>query len=234
MNDFWVDFFSFLIRRLVGIRTVRFGLGVRFGRSTRFEGNNNIGNHVHIHRTFLGKGSYIAENSILNDTWIGRYTCIGSRVYVVRGQHPTGKFVSIHPAFFSAQGQAGFSFVEQDFFSEYKYIDKEKRYAVKVGNDVWIGSDVKILEGTVIHDGAVIACGAVVTKDVMPYEVVGGVPAKHIKFRFSEKQRKKLLENPWWEKEDEWLRKNVYAFHDIEYFERIIEKNEVWDSSNCI
>lgn len=221
MNSLLGDSFSFLIRRLVGIRTVKFGHGVRFGRETKFEGNNVVGHHVRIHRTFLGKGSYIAENSIVNDTWIGRYSCIGARVYVVRGQHPTEKFVALHPAFFSTKKQAGFTFVEQDYFLEYRYVDKEKKYAVKIGNDVWIGSDVKILEGTVIHDGAVVACGAVVTKDVMPYEVVGGVPAAHIKFRFTKEQREKLLDEPWWEKEESWLRRNADAFRDIGDFESL-------------
>lgn len=221
MNAFWGDCFSFLVRRIMGVRTVKFGHGVRFGKKTEFEGNNMIGHHVRVHRSFLGKGSYIAENSILNDTWIGRYSCIGERVNVVRGQHPTEKFVAVHPAFFSTQKQAGFTFVEKNYFPEYRYVDEEKKYAVKIGNDVWIGADVKILEGTTINDGAVIACGAVVTKDVMPYEIVGGVPAAHIKFRFSAEQRERLLANPWWEKEEKWLKQHVERFQDIKCFEEL-------------
>lgn len=218
MKELLEDLFSFFKRRIFGVKTVQFGFGVRFGKRTQFEGNNRIGHHVRVHRSFIGRGSYIGENSILNDSWIGRYTCIGQRVYVVRGQHPTEKFVSIHPAFYSTQKQAGFTFSDKDLFDEYKYADMKEKYAVKIGNDVWIGSDVKLLEGVTIHDGAVIACGAVVTKDVEPYEIVGGVPAKHLKYRFTEEQRKALIKTKWWDRNDEWMRENLLLFQNIEKF----------------
>jgi len=69
---------------------------------------------------------------------------------------------------------------------------------VKIGNDVWIGYGVIILPGVFIGDGAVIAAGSVVTKNVGDYEIVGGTPARHIKYRFTEKQIKSLKEIQWW------------------------------------
>ena len=69
---------------------------------------------------------------------------------------------------------------------------------VQIGNDVWIGARATILDGVKIGDGAVIAAGAVVTKDVPSYAIVGGVPAKVIKYRFDENRIKELLVEQWW------------------------------------
>ena len=69
---------------------------------------------------------------------------------------------------------------------------------VLIGNDVWVGAGAVILRGVTIGDGAVIAANAVVTRDVEPYEVVGGVPAKTIKFRVTPEQREHLVELAWW------------------------------------
>ena len=70
-----------------------------------------------------------------------------------------------------------------------------------IGNDVWIGLNATILDGVTIGDGAIVAAGAVVTKDVPPYAVVAGVPAKIIKYRFTESQIDFLLKFRWWEKD---------------------------------
>ena len=70
---------------------------------------------------------------------------------------------------------------------------------VRIGNDVWIGMDAKIMSGVIIRDGAVIGAGAVVTHDVMPYEIVGGVPAKHIRWRIAYQDQIKLLSLAWWD-----------------------------------
>lgn len=80
---------------------------------------------------------------------------------------------------------------------------------VNIGNDVWIGLNATILSGVIIGDGAVIAAGSVVTKNVEPYSIVGGVPAKFIKKRFEEKTIGKLLEFRWWEKDIDWIKKNI-------------------------
>ena len=73
---------------------------------------------------------------------------------------------------------------------------------VTIGNDVWLGYGATIMSGVTIGDGAVISANAHVVKDIFPYEIVGGNPAKHIKFRFSESVIEKLLELRWWELED--------------------------------
>jgi len=78
-----------------------------------------------------------------------------------------------------------------------------------IGNDVWIASNVKIKQGVTIGDGAVLATECFVTKDVPPYAVVGGNPAKIIRFRFTERQIKDLLEIKWWDWDDQIIRKMV-------------------------
>lgn len=82
----------------------------------------------------------------------------------------------------------------------------ENKGNIVVGNDVWIGFEAVIMAGVTIGDGAIIGSRAVVTKDVEPYSIVGGVPAKLIRKRFSEEQIKKLLEMKWWNLPEEKIR----------------------------
>ncbi|MCR5350110.1 MAG: CatB-related O-acetyltransferase [Acholeplasmatales bacterium] len=91
---------------------------------------------------------------------------------------------------------------------------------ITIGNDVWIGDDSMILSGVTIGDGAVIAARSVVTKDVPPYAIVGGVPAKVIRYRFTPEQIEKLEKIAWWNWDDEKVSKNMdkIANPDIDAF----------------
>lgn len=182
----------------------------------RFEGMNRLTTDVTFLTSSIGYASYIGTGSFIKNTKIGRYTCIATDVVTVAGSHPTSKFVSIHPAFYSTRKQAGFTYVSEEKFSDFNYIDKHQKFTVMIGNDVWIGSGVKIMEGVTIGDGAVVAAGAIVTKDVPPYAIVGGVPAKIIKYRFDEETIKKLLELKWWEKDQAWIKSHADDFDDVE------------------
>jgi len=93
-----------------------------------------------------------------------------------------------------------------------------------IGNDVWIGANAIILQGVTIGDGAIVAAGAVVTKDVPPYAIVGGVPAKVIKYRFPDSTIVKLLEIKWWDKPEEWILENVEKFSNVDDFIRFVEE----------
>ena len=176
------------------------------GFSTKFEGCNVIGKNSFFSGS-LGFGSYIGNNCSITAE-IGRYCSIASDVTFILGKHPTREFVSTHPAFFSTKRQAGFTYVNEDIFSEDSLI-------CKVGNDVWIGSGAKILPGVKIGDGAIIAAGAVVTKDVEPYSIVGGTPAKEIRKRFTDDEIEFLVELKWWDKPQEWIRENASKFNNI-------------------
>ncbi|GAA5521907.1 2,3,4,5-tetrahydropyridine-2,6-dicarboxylate N-acetyltransferase [Fodinibius salicampi] len=204
---------------------VHFKSDVKINRKVEFEGRNALYNNTVFLNSFLGFGSYVANNSMIRATKIGRFCAIGDNVRTGLGLHPTSKFVSIHPSFFSTKEQAGFTFVDKQLFKEHKYIDEENEYFVDIGNDVWIGNNVQIMDGIKIGDGAVLATGAVVTKDVEPYAIYGGVPAKLIKYRFDQETRQKLLKIEWWNKNIKWIQDNADIFSDINEFLNRIEQD---------
>ena len=181
----------------------------------QFGGHNIVYKGCKLHNVYLGKYSYIGGNAKLFNTRIGAYTSIGSDVRIVIGQHPTNRFVSTHPVFYSKKNEFGKNFAKKQLFEEYKYANKEHKLSVIIGNDVWIGENVTILEGVTIGDGAIIAAGAVVTKDVPPYAIVGGVPAKLIRYRFSDNEIEYLLNLKWWDKDEKWIEQHSNEFSDI-------------------
>jgi acetyltransferase-like isoleucine patch superfamily enzyme len=83
---------------------------------------------------------------------------------------------------------------------------------IEIGNDVWIGTSAIILSGVKIGHGAVVAAGSIVTKSVPPYAIVGGNPAKIIKYRLSEEKIEELLEMKWWDWSEEKIKKNIDFF----------------------
>lgn len=193
------------------------------GFHTVFEGNNVIGSNT-LFAGSLGFGSYIGNDSYI-EARIGRYCSISDHVIVVRGNHPTKKFVSTHPSFFSTRRQAGFTYVSRDKYNEIEYADRDAFVVIK--NDVWIGSGAILLNGITIGDGAIVAAGAVVTKNVEPYSIVGGVPAKRIRQRFSDEEIEKLMNFAWWNKSENWIKNNAESFEDIEKFLRIIQEKNI-------
>lgn len=188
------------------------------GVNTFFEGKNVLRNNAQICNSYLGYASYLAENTVLRKIKIGKYCAIGQNVRNGLSIHPSRDFVSIHPAFYSTAKQGGFTYVSKQKFEEHKYLDNEKKYFNEIGNDVWIGNNVILLDGIRIEDGAIIAAGSIVTKDVEPYTIVGGVYAKTIRKRFKDTQIKFLLELKWWNKDIDWIKKNVEFFADINKF----------------
>jgi acetyltransferase-like isoleucine patch superfamily enzyme len=202
---------------------LKLGKKVSLNLNSTFEGFNNIGDNCVIGDSYIGYGTYISSNSSLPYTKIGKYCAIGQNVQTCLGLHPSNTFVSIHPAFFSKSKQAGFSYTENQKFEEHKYIDSTKKFVTEIGNDVWIGNNVIIMDGITIEDGAIIAAGSVVTKNVLPYQIVGGIPAKPIKKRFSEEDIDFLLTIKWWDKPIEWIKKNSIEFINIENLKKSIK-----------
>ena len=179
--------------------------------SCTFEGKNKLGFGASLYHCKLGYGSYVAAYSELEYTDVGRYCSIGKNVKCVHGSHPSRDWVSTHPAFFSIREQEWLSFTKEQLFDE-------SIRPITIGNDVWIGNNVLLMAGVMIGDGAIIAAGAVVTKDVQPYEIVGGVPACRIRMRFSDEQIVVLLKTKWWNRDETWIKEHARAFVHIKSF----------------
>lgn len=172
----------------------------RINNNVLFEGHNSLMSNVTVVNSYIGEGTYINDDSKILNSRIGRYCSIADNVCTVLGQHPISDFTSTHPAFYyDTTSQLNYTFHKSKALYDCKKMPAgESQYNVVIGNDVWIGSHAIILGGVTIGDGAVIAAGAVVTKNVEPYSIVGGVPAKVIKYRFSKKKIEKLLIIKWW------------------------------------
>lgn len=145
------------------------------------------------------------ENAKLH---IGKFCSIGKNVQIMMGGEHHTEWCTTYP----------FNVLMGDYFGASERLTKTKG-DVWIGNDVWIGQDAKILSGVRIGDGAVIGAGAVVTKNVRPYEIVGGVPAKVIRLRFDPDDIHTLLALKWWD----WSVEKI-----AEAMPLLVSKN-IWD-----
>jgi acetyltransferase-like isoleucine patch superfamily enzyme len=198
---------------------------VLYNLATKFGGYNKIQKNVNICSSTIGIGTYLSEGCILANTKIGNFCSIAPYVKVVLGKHPTNIFVSTHPAFFSTQKQAGFSFVSENIFSESESKSFNNGFRVEIGNDVWIGYGVHILEGVKIGNGAIIGACSLITKDIEPYTVNVGIPAKQINKRFTENDISFLENTQWWNWSMSKLKSTKRYFSDIELFKKRINED---------
>lgn len=195
---------------------VKFNLSVEIDSSSILEGANSIGENS-IFKGTMGYGSYMGCNCYIHGN-IGRFTSIASDVQCNLGVHPyKHPYVSTSPMFFSLLKQNGQTFAQKQMFDEIKS-------PISIGNDCWIGQRVFIAGGIKINDGAVVYAGAVVTKDVPPYAIVGGVPAKILGYRYSDEIINMLLHFKWWDKPIVWLKENYEYFSNLEEFLSLIGK----------
>lgn len=221
---------SFLYLRLYLriIKNQTIGKNAKISFSSFLEGKNSIGENCKFTASRLGFGSYISDNSNLKNVRIGKYCSIGPNVVTIHGTHPTKNFVSTHPAFFSTDLHFRPSYTTSQLFKEEAdRINHNEPYTTAIGNDVWIGASVNILEGIKIGDGCIIASCALVNKDVPPYSIVGGLPAKLIRKRFEQEEIEFLLTFKWWEQPEKWIKTNATLFTDIKKFmETAIKKSK--------
>jgi virginiamycin A acetyltransferase len=163
------------------LNTTQIHQNAHLGKGVKLAKDVSIGNGVSI-----GDYTYINNFSTISSANIGSYCSIGAFCIIGPDSHPID-WISTSPNFY------------RNFCSnkESGYVELKK--APIIGNDVWIGARVIIMRGIVIGDGSILAAGSVITKDVLPYSIVGGVPAKHLRFRFEKEVINKLLERDIWE-----------------------------------
>ncbi len=224
------------------------GKGAYLYNGCTLAGRDYIGDKTELCNARIGYSVYIGPKSTVSNAIIGNYSCIAG-LEPVAGRHPVkGECISVHPAFYSGQGQYGYTYVKGASrnsaasgasssgesssggsgasggssspvtFEEVRYVDSEHKYTVCIGNDVWIGRGVMIVDGVTVGDGAVIGAGSLVTGDIEPYAIYAGTPAKRIGSRFDDKSVSALLDLRWWDKSEEWIRKHSELFCDPERF----------------
>jgi acetyltransferase-like isoleucine patch superfamily enzyme len=213
MIEFVKQFLKQQIARIKCVDKLVFGYNARLGRNVIFEGKNYLGSMSVLSDSTIGRMTYISSNCIVSNLKIGRYCSIAPGVKIGLGRHPLNEFYSTHPSFYRSNSLCGPGYTERNL-----YIDL---VPTVIGNDVWIGANAVILDGINIADGAVIAAGAVVTKNVEPYAVVGGVPAKLLKYRFDVKTIETLLESRWWYKDEHVIK---FALNSSNHLKSFIRK----------
>lgn len=218
------------IVRFIGEKIYTFYMNIRFknsisynchiGRKSFFEGRNRVSSGSQIYSSQVGKATYITRNCYFYKTKIGRYCSIGNDVKILWHNHPTS-FVSTHPLFYNSGLKfSGLTFKSTNDFQEEKLVSED--YICIIEDDVWIGDNVSIMGGVTIGTGAVLGAGCIVTKDVPPFAIVAGVPAKILRYRFSNSQIELLLKSKWWNQNEEWLKNNNKYFSNVEDFLEIL------------
>lgn len=172
---------------------------------TKFTDHVHILNGAKLHDVTIGNYSRVGVGCQITNATIGNFTAIGKDTVVTVGQHPTN-YLTSHSIFYK-KGNWGW---HDDWIAPIDFVGKGR---VTIGSDVWIGRQCIIMDGVTIGDGAVVATGAVVTKDVPPFAVVGGVPAKVIKYKFPQDVIDRLEEIKWWNLPDEEITKRIDLFH---------------------
>jgi len=187
---------------------------VRISKNCYLKGKIELEDNVTIgENSFLEGDIYISKETglVRNDELIGKIR-IGRYCAIARNVVFQGRNHFMHkPGIQSTFYRQLIGFYRQLIGEKLETISKGP---IIVGNDVWIGTKAIILSGVKIGDGTIVGAGAVVTKDVEPYEIVGGVPAKHLKWRFPEHIRNQLLEIKWWDWSEEKIKKNKKILHN--------------------
>lgn len=161
-----------------------------------------------IYDTNIGRYSFVGRNSLLQNVSVGNFCSISEGCLIGLPAHPTD-MVSTSPVFLKGSN------VLRKNFAVYEFEDTPM---TTIESDVWLGANVLIKSGVTIGTGAIVGAGAVVVKDVQPYSIVGGVPAKLLRYRFSDEKIRELLESEWWNMTDEAISMISKDFHSVENF----------------
>lgn len=173
-----------------------------FGRYTE------VGARSRITESTFGDYSYVVQDAEVTYTNIGKFCSIAAHTRINPGNHPMERITQAH---FTYRASAYFDGAEDDD----AFFDWRRAHAVTIGHDVWIGHGAIILAGRSVGTGAVVAGGAVVTKDVAPYTIVAGNPARVIRRRFDEATAARIERLAWWDWDHETLRASLPDFRSL-------------------
>lgn len=172
-----------------------------------------IGAKNNIQESSLGDFSYTSENCQIIYADIGKFVNIASYVRINPGQHPMHWACQHHMMY--RKEMFGFGEDDDSFF------DWRREKRCEIGHDVWLGHNVTVMGGVKIGNGSVVGSGSIVTKDVPPYGIVVGNPAKIIRYRFEKKTIEKLEMIAWWD----WEKQKIQdALDDLRDIDKFIEK----------
>ena len=216
MKQFFKHLLLYIYNKVKRRHLVKFPYSAYFSHRCSFEGKNYIGARTNFFGS-VGYGTYIANDCFLSAE-VGRFCSIGANCRYINATHPyKAPFATTSPYFVSLHPYANLTgYATEQMMEEFLYYDRERELVNKIGSDVWIGLNVTLIGGVEIGDGAVVLTNAVVTKDVPPYAIVGGVPAKVIGYRYDEETIRLLLETKWWNNSKEWFLENWRLLCDVE------------------
>lgn len=162
----------------------------------------------HLIEVIMGRHSFCGYDCEIYHCHIGSFCSIGNYVRIGGSRHPY-EWVSTSPVFYAGRDSVK---------KKYSEFGREKEPETYIGNDVWIGEGAYIKAGVTIGDGAVIGMGSVVTKNVAPYTICAGNPARLIRYRFAEPICKELQKIRWWELDEAALEKLSVYIQEPEKF----------------
>lgn len=210
----------FTIKRLsYQVNNRKFSLLAFYDKSSRISNKCRVQRFVTIRKSQIDSYTYIGRQTNMHNVTIGKFCSISSGISIGLGTHPIS-FISTSPIFLNKKNGTGFRWSENDVY------DGSPK-PTTIGNDVWIGINSTIVGGVKIGNGAIIASHSVITKDVPAYAIVGGVPAKILKYRFDETTRLHLEETKWWELPDEIIKSNIGIFQKQLNLQDIAQLNKL-------
>ena len=188
-------------------------------RHSRLGGYTEVGQRTSVLETTMGDYSYVVNDSEIAYASIGKFCSVAAHVRLNPGNHPMWRASQSH---FTYRASAYWPGREED---EAAFFDWRRSAPVTLGHDVWIGHGAVVLPGRTVGTGAVVGAGAVVTRDVPPYAVAVGNPARMLRPRFAPAVAERLLSLAWWDWDHERLRSALPDFRDLSA-EAFLEKYE--------